>query len=82
MSKLLSPDANSDTGAATDVTDETVGKNRRHPKVYVGYYSHAAFLNEDTSRLTNAAPGSEGIANDEYRLVFQFLSFCDALLTI
>ena len=34
---------NRDVPGTTDVTDETTGYNRRHPKVYVGFFSHASF---------------------------------------
>ncbi|MCJ1366237.1 hypothetical protein MMC16_005364 [Acarospora aff. strigata] len=55
----------SDTGSNTDVKDETVGKNRRHPKVYVGFHSHSPFPNRDITSATQVNTPIEGIANDE-----------------
>ena len=56
-----------DVPGTSDVTDETVGKGKRHPKVFVGFLSHSAFKDKDTSRQTMAAPATKAIANDEYR---------------
>ncbi|MCJ1273319.1 hypothetical protein MMC21_001109 [Puttea exsequens] len=56
-----------DVPGTSEVTDETVSKRLNHPKIYVGFFSHAAFPDKDTSRQTKAAPGSKDIADDEYR---------------
>ncbi|KAG8534388.1 uncharacterized protein KY384_001233 [Bacidia gigantensis] len=58
---------NVDTGEFTDVKDETVGKRLNHPKVYVGFFSHSAFPDKDTSRQTITATKDKSIADDEYR---------------
>ena len=56
-----------DVPGETDVKDETVGKKLNHPKVFVGFFSHAAFKDKDTSRQTMAAPSDKPIAGHEYR---------------
>ena len=50
----------------TDFMDETVGNKKKHGKVFVGFYSHAAFPDIDTSRLTDDTlnPDNEYRSND------------------
>ncbi|KAL9621341.1 MAG: hypothetical protein Q9160_004232 [Pyrenula sp. 1 TL-2023] len=56
---------------------------KKHPKVYVGFFSHAAFIDKDTSRKTTAASGGGPIANHEYRYLrfFPGVSERDRALT-
>lgn len=52
----------------SDVRDETVGNNKNHPKVYVGFFSHSAFAHRcDKCRHTDSGAATEYIANQEYR---------------
>lgn len=45
----------SDGPGTSDVTEEIVGQNKAHPKVYVGFFSHSAFAYKcDSCRHTDA----------------------------
>ena len=59
-------------GGDNDVADENTGQMKRHPKVFVGFFSHASFKDVDTSRKTNfqCSPSLAGCESDrshEYR---------------
>ncbi|KAL8952136.1 MAG: hypothetical protein Q9222_001948 [Ikaeria aurantiellina] len=59
-----------DVPGTTDVANEATGLNRRHPKVYVGFFSHASFPEINKSRktiLNGACPGERDLLGNEYR---------------
>ncbi|KAL8767862.1 MAG: hypothetical protein Q9209_005754 [Squamulea sp. 1 TL-2023] len=61
-----------DVPGTTDVTDEATGKNRKHPKVYVGFFSHASFPEINKSRKTifnGECPKYKDLLGNEYRSV-------------
>ncbi|KAL8982589.1 MAG: hypothetical protein Q9205_002937, partial [Flavoplaca limonia] len=54
----------------SDVSNEATGLNRRHPKVYVGFFSHASFPEINKSRKTvfNVdCPATKDLLGNEYR---------------
>lgn len=51
-SDLITVDA--DTPSMPDVANNDPGKNRKHPKVYVGFFSHSAYSRPNTSIKVNA----------------------------
>ncbi|KAL8919112.1 MAG: hypothetical protein Q9172_005142 [Xanthocarpia lactea] len=59
-----------DVPGTTDVKDETTGLNRKHPKVYVGFFSHASFPEINKSRKTifnGECPKYKDLLGNEYR---------------
>ncbi|KAL8864260.1 MAG: hypothetical protein Q9174_007415, partial [Haloplaca sp. 1 TL-2023] len=59
-----------DVAGSTDVSNENTGLNRKHPKVYVGFFSHASFPEIDTSRKTiynGECPKYKDLLGNEYR---------------
>ncbi|KAI4218436.1 MAG: hypothetical protein L6R36_008952, partial [Xanthoria steineri] len=66
--KLISPA--SDVPGDSDITNESTGLNRKHPKVYVGFFSHASFPEINKSRKTifnGACPKERDLLGNEYR---------------
>ncbi|KAL8887625.1 MAG: hypothetical protein Q9215_004846 [Flavoplaca cf. flavocitrina] len=54
----------------SDVSNEATGLNRRHPKVYVGFFSHASFPEINKSRKTvfnGDCPATKDLLGNEYR---------------
>ncbi|KAL8627243.1 hypothetical protein Q9189_007064 [Teloschistes chrysophthalmus] len=59
-----------DVPGTTDVRDERQGLNREHPKVYVGFFSHASFPEISKVRKTifnGRCPEERKLLGDEYR---------------
>ncbi|KAL8851478.1 MAG: hypothetical protein Q9221_003578 [Calogaya cf. arnoldii] len=59
-----------DVSGKSDVTNENTGLNRKHPKVYVGFFSHASFPEIDKSRKTifnGECPDTKDLLGNEYR---------------
>ncbi|KAL8882003.1 MAG: hypothetical protein Q9198_000911 [Flavoplaca austrocitrina] len=66
------------TDGPSDIADEATGLNRRHPKVFVGFFSHASFPEIYKSRKTafNAVcPDFKGLLGNEYRYTVESLSY-------
>ncbi|KAL9630914.1 MAG: hypothetical protein Q9204_004482 [Flavoplaca sp. TL-2023a] len=67
------------TDGPSDIADEATGLNRRHPKVFVGFFSHASFPEIYKSRKTafNAeCPGEfQDLLGNEYRYTVESLSY-------
>ncbi|KAL8644311.1 MAG: hypothetical protein Q9210_007319, partial [Variospora velana] len=58
-----------DVAGSTDVKNENTGLNRKHPKVYVGFFSHASFPEINTSRKTafnGECPKMRDLLGNEY----------------
>ncbi|KAL8944832.1 MAG: hypothetical protein Q9211_000439 [Gyalolechia sp. 1 TL-2023] len=56
--------------STTDVSEEATGLNRKHPKVYVGFFSHASFPEINKSRKTifnGECPKYKDLLGNEYR---------------
>ncbi|KAL9026400.1 MAG: hypothetical protein Q9196_004926 [Gyalolechia fulgens] len=56
--------------STTDVSEEATGLNRKHPKVYVGFFSHASYPEINRSRKTNfngPCPAFRDVLGNEYR---------------
>ncbi|KAI4257026.1 MAG: hypothetical protein L6R42_005902, partial [Xanthoria sp. 1 TBL-2021] len=61
---------NVDVPGTSDVTNEATGLNRKHPKVYVGFFSHASFPEINKSRKTifnSECPKYRDLLGNEYR---------------
>ncbi|KAL8840463.1 MAG: hypothetical protein Q9170_001339 [Blastenia crenularia] len=59
-----------DVPGITDVTKEKAGLNKKHPKAYVGFSSHASFPEIITERKTifnGACPDQRDLLGKEYR---------------
>ena len=48
------------------VASEIPGGNLKHPKVYVGFFSHSAYARKDDSILVNAGPASTEYRSDDW----------------
>ncbi|KAL8960332.1 MAG: hypothetical protein Q9193_002950, partial [Seirophora villosa] len=58
-----------DVPGTTDVKNENTGLNKKHPKVYVGFFSHASFPEINTSRKTifnGECPDTKDLLGNEY----------------
>ncbi|KAL9627599.1 MAG: hypothetical protein Q9204_006453 [Flavoplaca sp. TL-2023a] len=59
-----------DVDVGSDVSNEATGLNRKHPKVYVGFFSHASFPEIYKSRKTHLnadCPELRDLLGNEYR---------------
>ncbi|CAL8584840.1 hypothetical protein XPA_010423 [Xanthoria parietina] len=59
-----------DVPGTSDITNESTGLNRKHPKVYVGFFSHASFPEINKSRKTifnGECPKYSDLLGNEYR---------------
>ncbi|KAL8856067.1 MAG: hypothetical protein Q9178_007323 [Gyalolechia marmorata] len=61
----------------SDIADEATGLNRKHPKVFVGFFSHASFPEINKSRKTSFnsfCPAMRDLLGNEYRYAQEVLS--------
>ncbi|CAO1605302.1 hypothetical protein XANCAGTX0491_008823 [Xanthoria calcicola] len=59
-----------DVPGTSDITNESTGLNRKHPKVYVGFFSHASFpeINKGRKTIFNGeCPKYRDLLGNEYR---------------
>ncbi|KAL8894475.1 MAG: hypothetical protein Q9192_004285 [Flavoplaca navasiana] len=73
---LTSPYSDVDDGPS-DIADESTGLNRRHPKVFVGFFSHASFPEINKSRktiLNGDCPALRDLLGNEYRYAVEIPS--------
>ena len=74
--QLTCPYRDVDDGPS-DIADEATGLNRKHPKVFVGFFSHASFPEINKSRKTifnGDCPATRDLLGNEYRYAPEVLS--------